>query len=337
MPVESLVPNMGLTELMRRVNSRLDPEDFIETVSCAFQDVRGGSTSVETRKRFVAEPSYALFRKALSLANERGRQGQSVLVLGCGRGFAGEGAEFAADSVREAFDSRRPPVITACNLTPAAIRDASRGVPTGLLFDGKESTYDLVVTHSLFHYIPDVLPVFVLIRKLIKASGGLIVGHEPNANFWKNAECQASLAGMQRARRVQRWCRSLDPRRHIFRSRTVQPQPESMMSQVNRRLQEHYGFTGPLTVNEILRLVDVHRPEAVRGTFRIGHDGFDLDEWTQTMLVGFGLVWAGSTGQLGYISSSSLSQKWKRKEAELAARHPLAGSVFSAFWSRSAL
>ena len=99
-------------------------------------------------------------------------------------------------------------------------------------------------------------------------------------------------------------------------------------------LKQRYRLSGPLAENEIRRLVDIHRPESVPGTFCIGLNGFDFDELSRVHLPDFHLEWVGTTGHLGYDTSTSVTPKWQRKAIALAEEDALAGCVFTGYWKR---
>ena len=323
-----------LSALMRRVNACLSPAEFIEAVAVTFQEVRNGEPNV-MGQLFRAAGSFPLFQKALRLAlNEQG-EAQSILVMGCGRGLAGEPADFAKEVVNEIFLSNRAP-ITTCNLSSEFLRQDPETLFSTLQFAGQEGSFDLVVAHSLLHYVPDLTAAFTLIRRLLKPSGGLILSHEPNARFWKDEACQRAIHALRKEVRARQWRSRFNVARLYRRFRAATSPIERISDRVNRRLKERYGLMDSLTENEIQRLVDIHRPEAVPGDFRIGLNGFDHEDLRQTYLPGFRLIWAGSSGHLGYTSSSSLPLTWQRKEETLAASRPLNGCVFTAYWSQDA-
>jgi len=324
-----------LNALMRRVNACLTPAEFIEAVAVTFQEARNGELREVMGQRFRAAASFSMFQKALHLAlSERG-QAQSILVMGCGHGFAGESADFAAGVLQEIFLSKRASV-TTCNLSSGFLRQDPETLFSTSQFAGQEGTFDLVVAHSLLHYVPDLTAAFTLIRRLLKPSGGLILSHEPNARFWKDEACQEAVQALRKEVRAGQRRSRFNVARLYRRFRAATSQTERVSDRVNRRLMERYGLMGSLTENEIQRIVDIHRPEAVPGDFRIGLNGFDHENLRQTYLPGFRLIWAGSSGHLGYTCSSSLPPKWRRKEETLAASRPLNGCVFTAYWSQDA-
>ena len=324
-----------LSALMRRVNACLSPAEFIEAVAVTFQEVRNGEPNV-MGQLFRAAGSFPLFQKALRLAlNERGKA-QSILVMGCGRGFAGEPADFATGVVNELFLSKRASV-TTCNLSSESLRQDPETLFSISQFAGQGGAFDLVVAHSLLHYVPDLTAAFTLIRRLLKPSGGLILSHEPNARFWKDEACQEAVRALRKEVRARQRRSRFNLTRLYRRFRAGTSQTERVSDRVNRSLMERYGLMGSLTENEIQRIVDIHRPEAVPGDFRIGLNGFDPEDLRQTYLPGFRLIWAGSSGHLGYTCSSSLPLTWRRKEELLAASRPMCGCVFTAYWRQDAV
>jgi hypothetical protein len=81
--------------------------------------------------------------------------------------------------------------------------------------------------------------------------------------------------------------------------------------------------------------VDVHRPGAVGGSFRIGANGLDFEDLQNSYLPTFGLHSVWTAGHLGYLSNSATRGDFHAKEMRLAEKFPLEGSVFTAYWSRT--
>lgn len=109
----------------------------------------------------------------------------------------------------------------------------------------------------------------------------------------------------------------------------------SLETRVNGILRERAGFAGDLTPQEIRRLVDVHVPDWFPGNFKIGLDGFDWEMLQANFLPNFKLEWVGTSGYLGpTCSPADMSRRWQQINSQLAAKYPLAGSNFSAFWRK---
>ena len=324
-----------LAAVMSRVNAQFNPDTFIEIVTTAFKDAQAADKRQSMASKFRTEPSFQLFKNALRLARLTGHA-QSICVLGCGLGFAGEPADFALSVVREVFDSSEIKDTSTLNLSPSTLRLDREALFADPQLVAKQGASDLVVVHSFFHYVRDIAKMFDVIRRLLKPRGGLIVSHEPNARFWQSHRCQSAVAELQSSRRRRRLRRYLDRSRTFLHLKRVRTQPPTIWDRVNTLLRERYQLSGPLEENEIRRLVDIHRPESVPGTFCIGLNGFDFDEISRVHLPDFHLEWVGTTGYLGYDTSTSVTPKWQRKAKALAEQDALAGCVFTGYWKRHA-
>jgi len=326
-----------LRTVMARVGARMDSEEFIEAVSIAFQDIQSENQSGGADTGFRGDTSFGQFQNALHVARQVYGPSPSVIVLGCARGFAGKAAEIAATTVAEVFGAQESVRIETLDLSPALLREfAETSFVRGDAYSEQKHRFDLVVTHSVLHFVPDVKPFFNLVKWLLKKRGGFILAHEPNARFWENRYCLSAVNALRRdlsSGGLTKGLKSLlHPARMLAPFRKVKVEPENFWLRLNRVLAERHSFCGPLAENEIRRIVDVHRPEAFPGDFRIGLNGFDADDLGRTYLPGFQLVWSGSADHLGYNPRHMLSEKWQAKETELAREYPHDGSVFTAFW-----
>ena len=328
MQLENHADSMArLQATMQRLKANLTPEHFIEEVSTAFQDAGASQSSVESL--FRKEPSFEHFREALERAHATCKGPASILVLGCGRGFAGVPASFAATVVREVFTPADMAELIELDLTPAMLNnyDASRRPIAG----SAGQRYDLIVAHSLLHFLPGLASFFSLVHGSLKPSGSFVLSHEPNARFWRNGACRRCLHRLQRARRLRVILSALKQRVHPAASKSAAV-PQSRLHTVNAILRQRHGFTADLTEEEMRRIVDVHRPPSAPSTFKIGLDGFDFEQLGRTYLSQFHLAWLASSGHMGYYDVSRLSAKWKRAEQRLSNSFPLDGSVFTSLW-----
>lgn len=312
---------------MQRLHANLTPDEFIEAVSIAFQDAGGSQSPMQDR--FRQEPSFEHFREALEKAHGSCKLPVSILVLGCGRGLAGVPASFSTTVIHEIFAPGDITEIQELDITLAMLNNcvSSQSSITGL----SGERYDLVVAHSLVHFVPSLAPFFSLVHRSLKPSGSFVLSHEPNARFWRNTACRNSLHRFRRVRRIRGLLRSLTRRVRPARHNPAAP-PTSRLVTVNALLRERHELTGDLTEQEMRRIVDVHRPTTEYSSFRIGLDGFDFEELGRTYLSQFQLAWVASSGHLGYIDPSRLSAKWRRAEQRLSKAFPLDGSVFTSFW-----
>lgn len=314
---------------MARIGAKLDPFEFLCVVQRTYQELQPAGTAEEMKVKLRACPSYEIFRAALESARGSYLSSVNALAIGCGAGYAGMPASYAAGVVKEVFRQRQHTVVEECDVTPEMMHSRIRST----------RRFNLVVTHSMMHRIASLQPFFQFIDDHLAEGGVLVMGHEPNARFFRNADCRAALEELRAANRRRRRLRSLaDPSRWFGRAaRLLGKRPErSLFDQVNGALRLRYGFSGDLTSNEMTRLIDIHRP-AEHGTgFAIGLNGFDCQDIEREFLPGFRHLWVGTSGHLGYAHSDHLPKAWRERQSQLSARYPDDGAVFSACWRKEA-
>lgn len=318
-----------LQATMARVKARMPAPDFLEAVSAAFQDVQGRAGITNHTTKAWAR-SCADFVVALQAARAMCTGRPAILVLGCGRGFAGKPAEFVADIAQRAWGEGGAPYLAAIDLTPSSLWNYGDGMAAGTRLS--PGHFDIVAGYSLLHFIPDIRQFARLVRFLLKPSGSLVLSHEPNSRFWSNDECRAAVARLRWRKWPQRSKALLS---RMTAGRSAAPVPSrTFWDEVNELLKERHGIERPLTENEIRRLADVHRPEVQPGEFRIGCNGFDVETLTNKYLKGFRLISCRTREHLGYNELESLPARWKRREEALAMKCPRDGSVFTAHWKK---
>lgn len=329
-----------LRELMCRVNSSLEPAEFISVVSNAYHAVTSADYEQLVHAIFRTSGSYENFRRVMELARDNLPARIRVLNIGCGAGYD-------LEVLAEVFAPSRLEHVLCSDLSPDMLARAKQrtrpfpcefvvGTAADMLAHGR---FDMVLTHSLVHHIPSLSAFLSEIAELIAPGGVYVMGHEPNARYWRNADCLAVLdqwEHMQRQRStLRKW---LDPRRYFNKLKRLcgLGDEPGQLARVNAYLREKHGFTTDLTSREIERLVDVHVPTRSPGDFRIGHEGFDPDRVAEEGLAGCELLGYFTSGYLGHANPARQSSAWQAKNAALAERYPHDGSIFSAVFRKTA-
>ena len=300
---------------MVRVGATTDATGFAEMVAECYRIVEPVADA-EVQERFRSGRAYQDFRAALQ--ETRVKADARVLAIGCGRGLAGRGASYAAAVIREVHPAA---VIDEVNYTAGA-------APPG-------TAYDMVVTHSILHFALDPAPLCRFVLSALTPRGCYVMADEPNARFWANAECVAALervsAAETRRRRLRRYA---DPSRYVGRLlRAVrQERSRDVAAEVNRLLRERLGTRGDLTENEILRIVDPHAPDRMRGEYRLGSDGLDWDWMAAGPLADLELKSVRTSGYVMRDNPARIPERWRELDRELAERFPLDGCCFTALW-----
>jgi hypothetical protein len=165
-----------------------------------------------------------------------------------------------------------------------------------------------------------------------------MAGH--NARFWRSPKLRAAAdtaratvrrtAWRRRYLSIAEWYRRA--RRRLDREHR-QPAAD-VYARVNNVLVPRLQMTRPLTREEIVHLVDVHRPPHDPAPLQIGLRGFDVDHLSREYLEGFDLTFYKTHGWSGYVSRDQLNPSLRAIDARLGRRYPDDGVFFSACWRR---
>ncbi len=311
----------ALRDTMWRVGAGVRPTEFVQAVVEAFRTVEVISEdAVEARFR-ASRP----FRDFTALLRETPLSAARVLAIGCGRGLAGRGSSYAAAVIRETCAPGAIAELDCLDLTPDTLPQA-------------RAPYQLVVTHSLLHFLHDLKPIGRLLLQMIAPGGRYIMANEPNARFWTNPEC---VRGMQEAGawegRRKHLRKYIDPARYWSRLRRLAfGEQRDSIGEMNALLRDRLGLTGELTAKEIVRIVDPHLPDGRPGEFPLGCEGLDWSQLESGPLFGLRLEAVRTSGYVMRENPDRIPERWRATDEKLASLYPLDGCSFSAQWSRAA-
>jgi SAM-dependent methyltransferase len=248
----------------------------------------------------------------------------SLLDVGCGTGLASHLLlrTAAGASIRS---------IDLLDTSPSMLRRAAQRASQwklpvechegvlGTLPAGKR--YDLIVTCSVLHHIPD-LPAFLLAVRALQADGGVFLHlQDPNGDFIDDPELQRRKDRLSR-RALPEWVSRLTPRRIIGRlyRQVTGKQGKDYLSQTNRVLLEKGVIATPLSIPEIFAITDIHVHEQGISIARMKSWMPDYECVSQRSYGFFGVLWDSLPGSL------------RREEEDLIARHAPNGSFIGAAW-----
>lgn len=303
---------------MTRVGLSLAPEEFAAAVSECFRLAEPISEEV-VQERFRKGRPYRDFRTMLRRAQLP--PDARILAVGCGRGLAGRSAAYAAGVTREVYPLA---TIHQVNYSPGGEEAAA-------------PPYDMVVTHSLVHFLLEPGPLCRFVCAATAEHGCYLMANEPNARFWRNGECVAAMeqASLFESRRRE-FRKYADPARYFARLlRVVRPgETADLAAGVNRLLRQRLAMTGELTTKEIVRIVDPHVRDIVPGTYRLGSDGLDWDDLAAGPMPGWKPAAVMTSGYVMRDNPARVPERWREFDQELAERHPHDGRSFTALWRR---
>jgi len=319
---EVSVPN--LRNVMTRIGCAAAPEEFLQWMSAGYRYALDALRISDAR--FETSNSHAVLSAGLAEACDRLPAKARILVLGCSDDFVGCNAEYAARTVLDVIAPAKISVLRSWNFARSDLY--SRSFPSTL------EEFDLVVTNSFLHFVPELGATVRCICSSLARNGMYLMAHEPNARFLSNSV----LRGERRQMSIETtptW------RQRAFRWSAYQTKlktwlggspPPDIAHVVSEYLAARHGVRGALTGSEISGTVDPHRPSETTGGFRIGLNGFDetslSDLWPKTARV----VWSRSYDHLGYIEYADLPKKWQQANIKLAKDYPLDGSSWTALW-----
>jgi hypothetical protein len=303
-----------IERVIRRVGARMHPYAFIETISLAYQQAQAEvMPDLDLPARFRNGRSYSDFISALNFAFQQLGSSVNALVIGCGRGYAGCTSAYAAEVLRDVGVEVLRSVDTL-ELTPHILAQNA----TALI-----QQYDLVVAHSVAHFIPSLEAFFRFVRA--RAGSVFVLGHEPNAAFWNDPQIRVLRNRQRRHRRFRTTLAKLvNPSSYMakvtnaFRAKTR----KSMTTAVNEILRSKFAYQSDLTQFEIAAFVDPHLP--TDSDFRIGQKGLDATLIEKQYLSGFALLRLESSEYPSLDEDNSI-------------RQGLAGSIFSAVFRKMVL
>ena len=257
---DSLAP---VAEIMRRCGAQCPVEEFHAAVNVTFHQFEAETYDEGHRDMWESLPLQfdLLVGDCLRGAADLPREIR-VLDVGCGTGLASDCL------VRSPLGGRIREIdlLDTCRamLDRARRRAADWGVPVacheGTLETLRgERRYDLIVTCSVLHHVPD-LAAFLRSVRGRQAAGGLFLHlQDPNGDALNDPELRRRTAEAAR-RRLPEWLRRLEPRRvwgRIHRELTGR-QGEDDVSRTNRELLRDGVVLRPLTVAEMFAITDIH-------------------------------------------------------------------------------
>jgi SAM-dependent methyltransferase len=305
---------------MWRVGAAVRPVDFVSAVVDAWRAVEV-VTEAEVQARFRATRAYRDFRDTLRRA---GRPGLRALAIGCGRGLAGRSAAYAASVVREVYSSAEIVEIDRLDVTPETLADS-------------REPFDLVVTHSLLHFVYDFRPVCRLIRSLVAPGGVYVMANEPNSRFWANPECVREMKRIAEAESIEIRLRKLiSPSRYWGRIRRLGRPKARWSDQINQILRDRLHLTDSLTEKEIVRIIDPYLPDPHPGKCEIGGEGINWTELEAGPLDGMRLEATTTSGYVLRANPDPVPERWRDVDEQFSARLPLDGCSFTALWRKEA-
>lgn len=312
--------------IMDRHGVRCSVEDFHRSVNVVFHDFESEIYDREHRDMWESLPKqFELLVEDWLRCGPPAPAEIRLLDIGCGTGLASDCLLKSAIGERiktiDLLDTSRS------MLRQAAARASGWKAPAvchegflNVLPPGRR--YDLIVTCSVLHHVPD-LPEFLADVSGLQAPGGVFLHlQDPNGDFLGDPELRRRMARSPVAERLRRFT----PRRiirRIYRELTG-TQGQDYLSKTNRALIESGVVATPLSVHEIFSITDIHVQDG---------EGISITGM-KSLLPDYACLSQRSYGFFGKLWSD-LPKRRQRIEEDLIARLALNGLHIGALWRKN--
>lgn len=328
-------------ELMARCGVKVPEPEFIKIVSNALHELEAPIYD-ERHPEITSQVAPQFDEFVAFVLSSVNRRRLRILDIGCGTGFASQSIiERLGGQIAQLVCSD----ISLHMLEQCRKRIGGQSAVSFVLGDidsvrSQFPAFDLVVTCSVVHHIPDVPGFLHSVCELVDAGGFYLMMHEPSDRFYRNPFCKEVLDRFSPKTGYRRPGRFTDPRGYHRRLKkwlgmpapNVQPSLEKQTSQL---LLSRGAIQSPLSEREVRQLVDIHVPAIHSGSFTIGYEGFDVDDLKSRCLPGFVIRKFHSYGFLGPYFVGGLSPHWRRLTKQLAAKYPDDGAQFCTLWQKA--
>ncbi len=340
--VESGDPYACLVPLVAATQSPLAPPAFHERVNLAFHAAEAGSYDALHHDLWQSLPA-VYNRLANDILSAGAPERMRLLDVGCGTGLGtamllqspighriasidllDTAPEMLRESATRAADWSIKPHFhegTLDSIEPARAGD-------------KSHAYDLVLTCSVLHHIPD-LAAFGRQLSQRQSPGGFFVNlQDPNGDVLDDPVLiERCNEGRQADSRRRKWARLRRLLPHRIASRVWREltgtQPQGYLHQVNETLLVDGTIQRPMRAEEIWSVTDIH----VDGLPFASGQGISVAR-LQTLLPDYRLIAHRSYGFFGTLASD-LPRHLAAREAELADANDRRGRQLAAVWQKA--
>jgi 2-polyprenyl-3-methyl-5-hydroxy-6-metoxy-1,4-benzoquinol methylase len=200
------------------------------------------------------------------------------------------------------------------------------GLVESLANSAEDRQYDLIITCSVLHHVPDLESFLGAVCKLQKNRPGAIFLHlqDPNSEFMADPELVQRKAKMTHGRPPE-WLARLNPKRVAARLlREIKgEQGQDYLSKTNQALVNAGVIAEPLTTPELFSITDVHIHNSA---------GISIKR-NQNWLPGYELVSRRAYAFFGELASS-LDEPERTLEEDLIRNRAQNGEYVGAAWKR---
>jgi 2-polyprenyl-3-methyl-5-hydroxy-6-metoxy-1,4-benzoquinol methylase len=256
-------PLRVVAEIMSRHGARCTPEEFHAAVNVTFHNFESEVYDQEHADMWESLPrQFSLLADDCLPSDPSSSSSLRLLDIGAGTGLA------SACILKTAL-GQRVKSLDLLDTSPAMLEQASKkakswGIPFevhhGLLSDLPSGrAYDLIVTCSVLHHVPDLADFLAQVKAHQAPRGVFIHLQDPNGDFMRDPDLQRRMSEVSQST-VPESLQRFTPKRIIGRlyREITGKQHTDYVSKTNQALLKNGVISTPLTVAEIYDITDIH-------------------------------------------------------------------------------
>lgn len=311
--------------VMQKHRSTGSPEQFHAAVNVTFHEFEAEVYDQEHQDMWESVPKQVDLLVGDWLAKyPQTPESLHVLDIGCGTGLA-------SDSLLKSRVGAKVRSIDLLDTSRTMLRRAAERAATWPVpvrqFEGLLDSlpagepYDVIVTSSVLHHVPDLAAFFRTVRSMQRPGGVFLHVQDPNGDYINDPELSRRKAEV--APKAPGWMQRLHPRRVLGRVQRelTGRQSEDYISKTNRALISQGVIKEPLTVAELFAITDIHANDG---------SGISIQE-LRGLLPDYELLGQRSYGFFGQLPYG-LPKRFAEREAELIAAVAPNGFHIGAIW-----
>lgn len=328
-----------LLALMERCGTKCDPEAFIAQISNVYHRIESNNYD-EVHTEILHEENTRLRRLLLKTIDSLSVNRLRAIDVGCGTGHASKilvstcsskevglwlvGIDLSMEMLSNCQSIYRKEELIKFSLAQGGIEIIKTGEDTG---------FDLVITSSVLHHIPNVYRFAQHISSILRPGGIWLMSHEPNGfdSIAKLQMCRdnyARLLSLQK--RIRRKLSSTF--NFCYSDPSTKPQILDVVSQALLDEDVTHGYR--LTRREVRGLIDIHTINPHPGSFNIGYDGFSISNISENFAkFGLDLIHDETYSHLGLVRSASIITKILNLLFQFM--FPESGTIISCLWKKT--
>ena len=309
----------------------LSTERFIGKVSNIYHKYESSFYDKHQQSLLDSIPYWA---KAFSLINKNffGKESIKVLDFGCGTGFAtlqlinSELIDKVSEiTCYDLSDEMLGQCKNKIDKTPLTSSMMYISKPDEILTKLKANKYDLVMTNSLLHHIPNPKNLVKLLMNSLNAKGYYICGHEPNKSFYFNEKLVLQTKQFRFYKRIYKRLNF----QYIFQKVGLKRSVD-IIEATNTDLINEGIINKPIPAEYLIKLIDIHVPIGFSknqcwGELGFSHELFKDDSTDKQISIPCYFTYSHIKDPL-----TNEFKYWKDKKLKLSSKYPDDGADFLA-------